>query len=778
MPGMGDNNQAGGQYRAVPLPQVDLGRAGHLAEEPGSSQDESGNNSETDPGVQANAETPVEGGRPQEDAERPAEAEARMQEEGERHVEAEARMQENMEPEERDGAQEEEVEPHEEAEVGMEGNVEPPDQGGRAQEDVVERPVEAEARIQEILEASAESDSSHEDVAERHEEAEAGMEENMEQRMDWHAREVELQRSWIDIDDVLDMDVDPPEPVDFPLNFVRHAEVSSEGEVPESPRENEVAREMDNEMRPQVNVVPIPEMGDDPEEEWHTPPDHRGQFFADPDTDEDERVESPATRRRRVSSDFENALVSDVEFEIPLPDDDEPQLPPPVQADVERPQAAPQVEAEAQPQRRRRRSRTAAGQVAQNGQPMGDVGIEDQHRRGRRGAKRPTVVPAAPPPIPQLGAMAVFPIPPMAQQVPENPEVPLPRWRMRERRPPVLNNADRQAEDEADDDEDVVMLRRSLAELREESLNILLKMYECAQRRGDRIGFFLEKIFHKITIHSPNYGAFVQMLIDKLKDTSEDRDLFWKAPMPPVMKETVPVRVLYRLVALHERHFDLTVPAPNEKRFLVATFITVDGNLPIGALCVDGRDVPPLRYGGNSNFYVIKPDPHKTKIRVTMPLIATPDRTWFVLQHLEMKPDLVIHRECRARMARPDDGEVYAKTPNCLPDCSFPLIDAIIALKANGSAECPRCGANVILSELTLCVRERVRVSMDGDAESEEKREEMEREVREWQKARLRMRQALARRVDLPYKPSTYNDASGTYDGCSSAPTGGLPICW
>ena len=798
MPAMGGNNLAGGQYQAFPQVQADIASdrrssSRGRSEESGSSQHETGeSSSETESGLQENAAPPAEGGSSQEDrAEPPAEAEARMQE-----------------------------------------HVEPPGESDNSQEDTAERPVEAEAGMQEHVEPPEESDNFQDGTAERPIEVEAG---NMERHVEaWAPREVELHRSWLDgdLDIVLDIDVDPPEPVDFQLNSERHSNVPSEREAPDSPMENGVATVMDNE-RPDMNTTPIPRMGNDPHEELHTPPDQPRQLDATQNAEEDDgRAESPATRRRRVSSDFENALVSDVEYDMPLPmqEEDEPlQEPPqrtaPVQADVApemkssgsgRPSRRtspvdPEMGAEPAQRRPSRRSRTTTPrQPTRNvqpteAQPVGGLRIEDGAQRhdgpGRRGGKtpkRPLVIPLVPTRAPSSGTATVAPVPlqaPLAPMLPVEPvppvapeapaareapvdheapaprEVPMRRGRGRRRPPPVRNPP---SEDESEDD-DIATLRQSLSGLDAESLGILMKMYGCAQRRDNRIDYFLEKVFAKIARNAPNYLAFVQMLIDKLKVRGEDRELFWKPPIPPVMKETIPVRVMYRLVALHQKRVDLLTPVPNRKRFLVATFITVDGNLPIGALCVDGRDVAPLRYGGNSNFYIIKPNPEKEKIRVMMPFIPTPDKTWFVLQHLEMKPDLVIHRECRGHMENPDDGEVVAKTPKCLPDCSFPLTDVIISLKAKGSAECPRCGANVILSELILRVREVIHVPLAvGQEANAERREQRVRELREWERARLRMRQSLARRLALPNKSSNYNETSSTHDAAAGRST----ACW
>ena len=345
-----------------------------------------------------------------------------------------------------------------------------------------------------------------------------------------------------------------------------------------------------------------------------------------------------------------------------------------------------------------------------------------------------------------------------AQNLPmyPNPQVPAPQKKRQKTKMPVVAQPTAPAPVLQRSQSNVVppfmgqgqILIKALSMLNDERLDLFCRLFECAKRKEERIDYFVTQVYPRLVQANPNYGSFLPLVIEKIKLSGDPGNRFWDVHTPPVFWKPRTIKPVYKLVALNMNGIEIAIPQRERKGelFVVGSFLTVGETAPTGMIVTEHREVSAVNYGTAENFYLIMGENRGAqKLLVHLPKVPSPDRTWFVVQYLEMKPEMDVFKEYTSQLKGANEHNVYARTSAC-KDCSFLFINVIRELRRCGSSKCPKCGARILLTDLSFSVGQAQEPAPYAFTASESKiEEEIDTEDAELHQARLVMADHLAR---------------------------------
>lgn len=244
--------------------------------------------------------------------------------------------------------------------------------------------------------------------------------------------------------------------------------------------------------------------------------------------------------------------------------------------------------------------------------------------------------------------------------------------------------------------------------LDKERADLFFRLFNCKKqkRSEDRPEIFMQNVFPALRNATPNIGVVICRLIESLRLQQDTYTKLLEPPIPIVFSRLKQHKPLYSLVQIAPPSGVELTPTNKDRRtelIPIGTFVSLmepyPQNVPI---VVDKNEVKPLKYGtADQSFYVAAP-PGKAPPRFVIHFTAPPPSflTWFTLQFVEYRQPKDILQELLASKNIPFNSlPVLARTPKC-NGCSFDAIKVIEEIINTGSAQCPTCHENIVLTDL------------------------------------------------------------------------------
>lgn len=299
---------------------------------------------------------------------------------------------------------------------------------------------------------------------------------------------------------------------------------------------------------------------------------------------------------------------------------------------------------------------------------------------------------------------------------------------------------------------DIQMLLNSFTQHTEDRSKLFFRLFECVfKRKEERIDHFMNHVMVTMTALNPSFPTLVHALVVGMAGDSYNK--LKDPPLPIIFQRVKDTKPTYKFYHLNSRAVDIK-PTAKEKKSgprVIGSFLSFNESSPPTTIFYSKEEIHPLQYATNEYFYPIISDgivPSLMQIQFSSQIF--PFLTWFIVQYVEVrkrldilhdlmnrsgiqitesndqntsninKPIQMTHSPASFQTTNPlltsiptvpifspsqRDLCIFAKTPSC-KGCSFQVLPVIDEVIKNGSAKCPLCGSNIILTDLILEVKQ------------------------------------------------------------------------
>ena len=251
-------------------------------------------------------------------------------------------------------------------------------------------------------------------------------------------------------------------------------------------------------------------------------------------------------------------------------------------------------------------------------------------------------------------------------------------------------------------------------QLTEDKQDLFYNLFECtrtSKHKEDRFEKFVQLFSSSIANSSATAPNLISFLIDQFRQNSDIFQFFKEPVLPAVFNRKKRVKPVFKMLALLQGPFVLTIPQKVRKdgnSQIIGQLYCPTETVNPNSILVDNFEVKPSFFGESNPYYILSNSVRNiTHLNIQININPPPLLTFFIVQYVTRTSDYdmvksILSASNQEITIYPEHAQyVQCSTPQC-NGCSFDLSSILEILANTGSANCPHCGAPVLLKELKL----------------------------------------------------------------------------